>query len=118
MSKIFLYPKPDKLLGTPNPYIKNFQEAILQNHDLVNETAPNRGVLNLFLYFFRTEVYIFNWIEFLPEKRFGKLQSFGLVILILLARLFGKKIIWILHNKNSHHKRKNIWTDSLFQLMM
>jgi beta-1,4-mannosyltransferase len=118
MSKIYLYPKPDKLVVSPNPYIKNFEAAILKNHDLVNEKAINRGVLSLFLFFVPTEIFIFNWVEFIPEKRFGKLQSLCLVFLILMARLFGKKIIWILHNKNSHHKSKNIWTDSLFQLMM
>lgn len=117
MTKVFLYPKPDKLYGTPNPYINNFQDAASKKFTLVNENAPNRGVLNLFLFFFKTEIFIFNWVEYLPEKKFGKIQSLGLFILIYLAKIFNKKIIWVLHNKSSHHQRKNKWTNALFNLM-
>lgn len=118
MSKIFLYPKADKMIGSPNPYILNFIDALSQNHIVVNSQAKNKGVFNLFKYLPNTDIFIFNWIENLPEKKFGKLQVVLFVVFMGMAKLLGKKIIWILHNKYSHHLKENRWVDFLYSFMM
>lgn len=118
MSKIFLYPKTDKFIGSPNPYIANFITALSKNHTVVNKNAKNKGVLNLFRYLFKTDIFIFNWIESLSEKRNGKLQIVLFVIFTICAKITHKKIIWILHNKYSHHKKNDSWTDFMYRFIM
>lgn len=118
MRKVFLFPVIDEMKGTPNPYIFNFQQALSKKCFITNTQAPNRGVLNLFLYFFQTDIYIFNWVEYISEKKFGKLQVFLFTFFIYMSILFKKKIIWILHNKTSHHRGTNLWSEYMFGLLM
>src|SRR5690606_28218608 len=64
------------------------------------------------------DIFILNWIESLPEKRFGKLQAIFFVLFTFCAKILKKKIVWILHNKYSHHKRRNRWIDFMYRFMM
>lgn len=118
MASIFLYPKIDKMKGSPNPYMLHFQEALSKNHRVVNSTHPNRGILNFFLFFFKAEIFILNWPETLPEKKFGELQTLLFRFFLWLRRKFKKKIIWVLHNKGSHHKGENKTTRDMINRMM
>lgn len=118
MSNIFLYPKADKVVGSPNPYITNFINALSKHHKVLNEQAKNKGVLNLFKFLFQSDIFIFNWIENLPEKRYGRLQVILFVFFISCAKILKKKIVWILHNKYSHHRKKDSWIDFMFSFMM
>lgn len=118
MSKIFFYPKNDKMIGSPNPYANDFIEALSENHVVVNRFAKNKGVINLFKYLPQTDIFIFNWIENVPERRFGKFQVVLFVIFTALAKIMGKKILWILHNKYSHHRKKDKWIDFMYDFMM
>lgn len=118
MSKFFIHPNTDKVVGSPNPYIANFSDALSQKHTVVNRHAKNRGVFNLYRYLFQTDIFVFNWIEDLPQKRFGKIQTLLFVVFVLLAKLLGRRIVWILHNKYSHHKAKDRWTDFMYRFMM
>lgn len=118
MNKVFLYPKADKMMGSPNPYITNFINSLSTDHKVVNESAKNRGVFNLFRYLLEADIFIFNWIENLPEKRFGQVQIVLFCIFIGFAKLLRKKLIWILHNKYSHHKKKDRWIDFMYSFMM
>jgi hypothetical protein len=118
MAAIFLYPKIDKVIGSPNPYIFNFQKALSEKHHVVNANAPNRGILSFFIFFFSTNLFILNWAETIPEKKFGGVQKSLFKVFLLLKNLFGKKITWILHNKGSHHKGENSITQEMFDLLM
>lgn len=118
MAAIFLYPKIDKMKGSPNPYMLHFQEALSKNHRVVNSTHPNRGILNFFLFFFKAEIFILNWPETIPEKKLGGLQTLLFRFFLWLRRKFGKKIIWVLHNKGSHHKGENPTTRAMIDRMM
>lgn len=118
MKNIFLYPKHNRYYGSPNPYIFDFHRELSQKHRIVNKNALGLGTLNLFIYLIPTEIFIFNWIETLPQKKFGRLQVIGFIIFLRLARLFKKKIVWILHNKGSHHQGDNKRANVIFNLMM
>lgn len=118
MTRVFLYPLHHTFKGSPNPYMHNFREAMEKQTTVVNANSVHRGVLNLFLYFFRTDVFILNWIEFLAEKRFGRVQVFFFLLFCKLSRFFGKKIIWVLHNKGSHHGGAEGITEHMFQVLM
>lgn len=118
MAKIFLYPNPDKKVVSPNPYISNFTKALLKKHKVVNAGAPNRGVIGFFLFFFSTDLFILNWPETLPEKKFGNFQKMLFKMFLKIKNLFGKKVLWVLHNKGSHHKEDNSVTKEMFDILM
>jgi glycosyltransferase involved in cell wall biosynthesis len=118
MAAIFLYPKIDRVIGSPNPYVFNFQTALSEKHHVVNANAPNRGILSFFIFFFSTELFILNWAETIPEKKLGAVQKILFKFFIQIKKLFGKKILWILHNKGSHHRGTNPITREMFDLLM
>lgn len=118
MPNVFLYPLHQTFKGSPNPYMHHFKGALEKKAIVVNAGAIHRGVLNLYLYFFKADIFILNWIEFLAEKRFGRIQVQLFILFCRLASLFGKKIIWVLHNKGSHHGGFNSKTEKMFQVLM
>jgi glycosyltransferase involved in cell wall biosynthesis len=118
MAAIFLYPKIDKVIGSPNPYIFNFQKALAKSHHVVNAKSPNRGIISFFTHFFKAELFILNWPETIPEKKFGGVQRKLFMLFLKLAKIYAKKIIWILHNKGSHHKGANPVTKNMFDVLM
>lgn len=119
MKKIYFYPKLDNAtVLVPNPYILDFQEALSNNYTIVNKKYNTIGVLNFFKYIFKTDIYIFNWIEDLPILRYGKLQVLVFLFFLLLCKILNKKIVWLLHNKYSHSLDKNFWTDFMYSLLM
>lgn len=117
MEKVFLYPKFNRYFGTPNPYIFNFHDALEKKFRVVNKNSTPRGILNLFLHFHQTDVFIFNWIETLPEKKYGKVQVSLFKLFLRLCRVNKKKIIWVLHNKGSHHGKDSKRFNTLFNRM-
>lgn len=101
-----IYPigNPDLNIGK-NPYIDNLISAIDESSKkVINKSDFTKlGIFTLLKYVFVADAFIFNWLESLQEKRFGKLQSVFLPFLMLLLRLLGKKIIVIFHNKHAHN---------------
>jgi beta-1,4-mannosyltransferase len=119
MSRIYIYPKLDRSkLISPNPYVDNLEASFARHHTIVNNKPNATGVADLFAYFTRTDAYLLNWIEDLPQKRFGILQSMALILFLWSARLFRKKIIWVLHNKHSHKPKNKKWTSFLHSMMI
>lgn len=119
MEKIYFYPQFDYTKArSPNPYIVDFQRALSSHYTIINKKSNYIGVLDFFKYLFKTDIYIFNWIEDLPVYRYGKLQSVFFLFFLMLCKLFNKKIIWVLHNKYSHFLNKNFWTDLLYSVLM
>ncbi|MBD3630244.1 hypothetical protein [Cyclobacterium sp.] len=118
MKNIFLYPKHNKYYKSPNPYIFDFHRELAKRHRIVNKNASGLGILNLYIYFFSTDIFIFNWIETLPQKMLGRFQVAGFVLFLWFVRVFKKKIVWVLHNKGSHHQNDNKLVKKVFDLMM
>lgn len=100
-----VYPRgnPDLNIGN-NPYIDNLINAINQRKKTVVNKSDftTLGIFTLLKYVFVADAFIFNWLESLQEKRFGKLQSVFLPFFMLLLGLLGKKVIVIFHNKHAH----------------
>lgn len=118
MKNIFLYPKHNKFYKSPNPYIFDFHRELAKKHKIVNKNASGLGILNLYIYFFSTDIFIFNWIETLPQKMLGRFQVTGFILFLWLVRVFKKKVVWVLHNKGSHHQNDNKLVKKVFDLMM
>ena len=95
-----------------NPYISNLTDSLLGSYEVVNQYNPSsNGILQLYNYFFKTDIVYFNWVENLPDRKGGAIQTLLLVKLIFLYKLFGKKVVWTMHNKISHTK-SNFWLKS------
>lgn len=111
-NKIFVYPiVPKKLNETGNPYTDDLIRA-LENSDfvVVNKLDDRRhGILSLFNYLLSTDYFYFNWIENLPQKKLGIVQTFVFFFQFIVLKLVGKKIIWTLHNFNSHYSDSNLY---------
>ncbi len=119
MSRLYFYPKMDYQQGeTKNPYVKDFENALSVHHEVINKKFNSTGVLDLFKYLFKADIYLFNWIEEIPRRRLGKFQVPIFVFFLLTTKLFRIKVIWVLHNKYSHNLAKNKWSDFMYHLMM
>lgn len=114
MDNIYLYPK---VFPCENPYIKDLENSLSTHYRIINEKTTRSGVLDLFRFIFRTDVFYFNWIESLTSKRYGKLQVVAFVFFMFLAKSLKKKIVWTLHNQYSHDKTSNKWVDFMFDFM-
>lgn len=111
---IFIYPLTRGKNTAPkkaaNPYLRNFIHALDQYFNFVNKNHNSRiGIFNIAKYYFKADAIWFNWIEDLPNKHFGILQSIFILLFIPLFKLRGGRIIWTLHNKIGHqnHNRLN-----------
>jgi beta-1,4-mannosyltransferase len=119
MKKIYMYPKNDyETLESPNPYVPNVEAALSEKHIIINQTPNYKGVLELFPNIFKADVFFFNWIEDIPIKKYGVIQTFLFPFFILLSKIFGKKIIWVLHNKFSHERKHRRLIKFNFKLMI
>jgi glycosyltransferase involved in cell wall biosynthesis len=103
-----MYPisDPNKTVSR-NPYIDKLIETIEENSCVVvNKGKISKyGVFDLLLYMGKVDIYYLNWIENLPDRRFGWIQIILFFFIFLILKLFGKKIIWMMHNKISHSKK-------------
>lgn len=119
MYNIYIYPKTDYQTSlSANPYISDFEKALSKHNRIVNVKYNKVGILDCFRFFFITNVFIFNWIENLPGRRYGKFQVPIFAIFLIMSKIFKKRIVWVLHNKYSHDLQKNFWTDYTFRLML
>ena len=119
MTKFYFYPKIKlKVTDIQNSYSYDFENALAVHHEVVNKEPNAKGIFDLFKFLSKTYAYLFNWIEDLPRRKMGKMQVLFFVFFLMLAKIFGKKIVWILHNKYSHNTASNRWTDFMFKTMM
>lgn len=109
MTKVYIYPtytpSRDK---SGNLYIKYFHDAFLcdENFKVVNRFWQ-LGIASLF-FNLDAQIIIVQWVDLIPGKRLGKIQFIFYLILILIARLLRKKIVWILHNKHAHKGKSKL----------
>lgn len=117
--RFYLYPNSARAGSTVyNPYTDNFISAMEKKHVCVNKNSPsNSGVFHMFSYFFRTDVFILNWIEDLADKKGGAVQCAFFLMFMRVARLFGKRFLWVVHNQLSH-KKTNMHLKKRFTLKM
>lgn len=107
--KTYIYPtytpSRDK---SGNLYIKYFHDAFLHNK---NFKVVNRfwqiGIASLF-FNLDAQLLVVQWVDLIPGKRLGKIQFVLYLMLILIAYLLRKKIVWILHNKHAHKGKSKL----------
>lgn len=115
MKKVYFYPisaRNDKIVSF-NPYTFDFVDSIEQYFTVDNKGKPSaRGIIDVYKYIFRIDYIIFNWIEDLPEKKGGFIQTIFFYLLMAFCKLSGTRIIWVMHNRLSHSK-KHEWLKNL-----
>lgn len=106
LKRIYLYPITSRGEDiSANPYIYNLSTAIKELGNVINLNSPSgSGIFQMLFYFRKFDILFLNWIENLPDRKGGYLQSIILYLYIPICRLSGKKIIWVMHNKISHSK--------------
>ncbi len=104
--KAYIYPITNRLkTGVYNPYIDNFITSTEPYVDYLNKKHPSdTGIFNLVRFVWKADVLFLNWIENLPDKKFGLPQTLFFLFIIWFKKLFGIKVIWTLHNRISHYK--------------
>ncbi len=119
MKNIYIHPNASEKYYSFNPYITNLNSAVSDYCNVVNRnTKSNNGILHLLGYLPKVDYIWFNWIEDLPDKSKGYLQTLVLIFILFYCKLTSKKIIWTLHNKFSHYKKNHHIKRFLFRLLM
>ena len=110
MKSVYIYPtytpNRDK---SGNLYIKYFHEAFKSSGWKVCNRLWYIGIFSLFANL-NTRLFIIQWIDLLPKKRFGKIQFVFFVIGILFLKLINRRVLWVLHNKKAHNG-DSLWVD-------
>ncbi|MEN8229368.1 MAG: hypothetical protein ABFS38_14515, partial [Bacteroidota bacterium] len=89
------------------------------HNQVINKEFPSvNGVFDILKYLHKLDVLYLNWIEELPEKRGGRIQSIFFILLMSYLKFSGKKIIWTLHNKKSHSDRHTMVKALLLRLLL
>ncbi len=101
--KVTLYPRNiDRGNIQVNPYIKDFIQALEEEGIVVNNPPHKNPLFSLVFKKTTSDVYIFHWLENVPDYKYGILQALLAFWFLIKIRLRGKKIVWFLHNKQSH----------------
>jgi len=85
-----------------NLYIKYFHDSFSDEFTVLNKNGQ-LGIASIF-FNLKADRFILQWIDLIPFKRLGYLQTLLFVISLSLLRLLKKDIIWVLHNKEPHNK--------------
>ncbi len=108
MKKIYLYPLSARLkTGIYNPYMDDLEQALSNIYHVINAKKHSRtGIADILIYLHKTNIIYFNWIEDLPDKKYGSLQTYGLFVLLHFFKWLNINIIWTFHNKHPHNNIK------------
>jgi len=106
--KVFIYPTYDKKRDkSGNLYIDYFRKSFESSDSCtVLNSFPRSETLGLLLNL-KAELFILHWIDLIPSKPLGFLQTFFFRLGVLAAKLRGAKIVWVLHNKYAHDDKSD-----------
>jgi beta-1,4-mannosyltransferase len=104
--RLFVYPNTsESYRHGGNSYIRNLIFYLSDEFTIVNRKTTI-GLLDVLLKLHKCDIIYFNWIEDIPDRRFGFLQVPLLAILLFLAKIRNIKIIWFIHNNVSHSRKR------------
>lgn len=120
MKKIYLYPISGRAGDDAvNPYMGNLTEALKKNFTVVNAAFPSTiGIFDILKYLRQVDAVYFNWSEELPSLSRGRIQGIFFLLLLQYLKHSSIKVIWTLHNKESHFKKNRFLKKSLFNQML
>lgn len=103
----YVYPNISKeKMGSRNPYVENLKLSLKTNGFEIDLSTSSNAFLDLLRNGYKADVVFLNWIEEIPSRRFGILQSVCFSLYAALLKVLSVKIIWLKHNRSSHVKEK------------
>ncbi len=119
-AQIYVYPYSSKVPPeNDNPYIKNLMHGLNHSARVINHQKPNKyGIADIVRKINGIDAIILNWIENLPDKKWGVIQSFLIMWIIHYLKFRNRQVIWIMHNKLSHSQSNTFWKKRLFSFMV
>jgi hypothetical protein len=114
MKSAYLYPVTARYdSDIVNPYMDDFQKCLYSEISFLNIQKPSStGIIDLIKYYFRVDYIFLHWPENIPDRKYGLLQSFFLLLVLILTRFTRKKIVWTMHNRVSN-ARTNLFLKKL-----
>ena len=102
-----------------NPYTQMLMDVLESDFTILNKTRPSdKGIFDLMAYIKKTHFIFVNWIEELPDKKLGWIQSVVWMILVKLRKALGFKVVWVMHNKQSHDPGNRWLKGILYRFMV
>lgn len=100
---IYIYPTFNPVRDTGgNGYIKFFHESFRHKEGIVLKNRKWKlGIISI-LFNLDADIFIIQWVDKIPFKRFGKIQTIVYILSMLVLHLLKKRIVWVLHNKRAH----------------
>jgi len=101
--RVYYYPPASKG-GYSNPYSSNYKQALQAYFEVLDkENKPSWALgLSFFLYAFRADIYIINWLESVVFLRLGYCQYWLVRFGLWVIKRRKKKIVWMFHNIHPH----------------
>jgi len=104
--RVYVYPNVGRqLMGSNNPYVQHLKEAIGLHELDIDEATTDKAFPDFLKKGLRADMVVLNWLENLPLRRMGVLQSLIVLFYLRLLRLRGTRIVWIKHNKGTHSRK-------------
>lgn len=117
MKKAYFYPISAYI--DASIYTRSFMDCMATYYEILNRSTPSKwGILDLPKYIRNIDTIFLNWIEDLPDKRGGFLQSVFFIVMMVYLRRMKVKVVWVLHNKGSHYRSNRFLKCTLFRGMM
>lgn len=106
MSRAYLYPISAFVEEEhASEYIESFMDYLEPDVEFLNRNAPStKGILDLMKYFRQIDYLFLHWIEDLPDKRGGMIQTVFFIFMVFILKLRKTRVIWVMHNKESHYR--------------
>jgi beta-1,4-mannosyltransferase len=102
-----------------NPYMNLLCGALKKNYHVVNAGRPQQsGIIDILKYIRRIDIVYLNWIEEIPRRHMGVLQSIFFLVLLQVIGFSPVKVVWTLHNKRSHWKRGGFLSSIIYRQML
>lgn len=104
MIRFTIFPRLLVLPGQKaNPYIQDFAASLSRSGESEVVNPPHKNPLfSLLLPRRWGDVFVFNWFENIPDYKYGTMQAVVGVCFVVFLKICGKKIVWVLHNRESH----------------
>lgn len=101
---LYIYPYTSEVHKEgANSYMRNLISHLSKSFKIVNKKTTI-GALDMLLKIHKYDIIYLNWIEEIPDRRFGIFQVPLFVIVMGLAKLLKVRIVWFVHNNVSHNK--------------
>ena len=107
LESMYIYPNYKGILSADsNDYLRNLKSHLGKYYNIVSKEGTDYGLMDILLKLRKVRILYFNWIEELPEKKFGLIQIGILWLILILSKISDTKIVWFIHNNSSHNNNK------------